>query len=134
MLLRSGCSLMASPVEPRVSRKLIDVGLTKYRSAAGTGRQYNGFVDCMAKIVRQEGFRGLYKGLVASIMREIGYSGIRLGAYEHVKEALGGTDRRNTPLHIKVAAGALTGSVGAVSSTRTVFRSTAEPCTLTYSS
>lgn len=69
----------------------------------------------MSKIVKQEGFRGLYKGLVASIMREVGYSGIRLGAYEHVKEALGGTDKRNTPLHIKVAAGALTGSVGAVS-------------------
>jgi len=69
----------------------------------------------MSQIIKQEGFRGLYKGLVASIMREVGYSGIRLGAYEHVKEALGGTDKRNTPLHIKVAAGALTGSVGAVS-------------------
>ena len=48
-------------------------------------------------------------------MREVGYSGIRLGLYEPVKVALGGTDPKNTPLHIKVAAGAFTGTIGAVS-------------------
>ncbi|XP_032389893.1 solute carrier family 25 member 35 [Etheostoma spectabile] len=35
----------------------------------GKGQLYNGFVDCFSKMLRKEGFLGLYKGLGASYFR-----------------------------------------------------------------
>ena len=43
------------------------------------------------------------------MLREITYSSIRSGAYEPVKVLMGGTDRHNTPMHIKMRAGAIAG-------------------------
>ena len=40
------------------------------------------------------------------------YSGMRMGFYEPVKQLLGATDPHNTPLHTKIIAGAITGTVG----------------------
>lgn len=66
----------------------------------------------MVQVGRTEGLHGLFKGLVPCILREMSYSSIRLGLYEPTKELLGGSDRHNTPLWMKVSAGAITGSVG----------------------
>ncbi|CAE7877993.1 ucpB, partial [Symbiodinium sp. KB8] len=76
------------------------------------GPKYKGFLDCMVQVGRTEGLHGLFKGLVPCILREMSYSSIRLGLYEPTKELLGGSDRHNTPLWMKVSAGAITGSVG----------------------
>jgi len=46
---------------------------------------------------------------------------MRMGFYEPVKELLGATDPNNTPLYLKVCAGAITGAVGS---------SLANPCDL----
>ncbi|ETV91611.1 hypothetical protein H310_13861 [Aphanomyces invadans] len=75
-------------------------------------RRYSGFVAGGHTILRTEGWRGFYKGLTASLMRDGFYSGIRLGAYEPVKELLGATDPSSTPLYMKITAGAITGSFG----------------------
>lgn len=56
--------------------------------------------------------RGLYRGLVPSLMREGSYSAIRLGAYEPMKEILGASDPLHTPLYKKIMAGAITGAFG----------------------
>ncbi|ETV64893.1 hypothetical protein H257_18289 [Aphanomyces astaci] len=75
-------------------------------------RRYGGFVAGGHTILRSEGWRGFYKGLTASLMRDGFYSGIRLGAYEPVKELLGATDPSTTPLYTKITAGAITGAFG----------------------
>lgn len=69
-------------------------------------------LDAGAKIVRAEGVGALYRGLLASLVREGSYSGIRMGMYEPVKQALGATDPDHTPFYLKVGAGALTGALG----------------------
>ena len=69
-------------------------------------------LNCGRTIVRSEGAAALYRGLLASLVREGSYSGIRMGMYEPVKHALGATDPEHTPFYLKVAAGAITGSVG----------------------
>ncbi len=73
-----------------------------------------GVLATFSRIVRDEGVAGLYRGLSSSLVREMSYSGIRMGMYEPVKQLLGGTDPAHTPLGIKVAAGALTGGTGSV--------------------
>ncbi|CAK4611039.1 unnamed protein product [Aphanomyces euteiches] len=78
----------------------------------GKPRRYATFVQGSRTILATEGVRGFLKGITASVLRDGFYSGIRLGAYEPMKEFLGATDPAHTPLHLKVAAGAITGAFG----------------------
>lgn len=82
-------------------------------------RYYKGFVRGALRILSEEGLRGLYKGLVPSLMREGSYSTIRLGAYEPLKLQLGATDIAHTPLWKKIAAGAVSGTIGSAIATPT---------------
>jgi len=38
------------------------------------------------------------------------FSAIRMGSYEPIKYQIGGTDRANTPMTLKIAAGAIAGT------------------------
>ena len=82
------------------------------------------------QIYYNEGLRGYYRGLTASIAREMSYSGIRMGLYEPTKlyvsslyynvASTGGgtngelaTSKATSPsLTIKVISGAITGCIG----------------------
>ena len=64
-------------------------------------------------VIKNEGIRGLYKGITASWMRESIYSSLRLGLYEPFKQFLGATDPANTPFFLKLLAGGMSGFVGA---------------------
>ena len=75
-------------------------------------RQYSGIVDAAAQLIRREGLSGLYRGIAASVLRELSYSGLRMGLYEPTKQLLGATDPSNTSLGLKVLSGALTGCFG----------------------
>lgn len=75
---------------------------------------YNNIFRAGYVILKNEGFRGLYKGVSASWLREGVYSSLRLGLYEPFKEMLGETDPKNTPLWMKFVAGSLAGFVGSV--------------------
>jgi len=43
------------------------------------------------------------------MLREITYSSIRAGTYEPLKVMMGGVDRHNTPMSVKLAAGGIAG-------------------------
>ena len=77
----------------------------------GHARQYGGVMDALSKLLRHDGASGLYRGLQASLWRELSYSGIRMGLYEPTKRALGG-NAADTSLGLKVMSGALTGCFG----------------------
>lgn len=72
------------------------------------------------KLWQQEGPAGLQRGLRPSILRELSYSGMRMGLYEPVRETLasrgGQQEKRQTtsPLVVKILAGAITGAIGSV--------------------
>ena len=68
----------------------------------------------LTHVARTEGVAGLYRGLQASLIREMSYSGIRMGLYEPSKNLLGATDPAHTSLSLKVVAGALTGCTGSL--------------------
>eukprot|EP00633_Aureoumbra_lagunensis_P006440 CAMPEP_0197317602 /NCGR_PEP_ID=MMETSP0891-20130614/47712_1 /TAXON_ID=44058 ORGANISM="Aureoumbra lagunensis, Strain CCMP1510" /NCGR_SAMPLE_ID=MMETSP0891 /ASSEMBLY_ACC=CAM_ASM_000534 /LENGTH=247 /DNA_ID=CAMNT_0042807663 /DNA_START=130 /DNA_END=873 /DNA_ORIENTATION=+ len=66
-----------------------------------------------ARIVREEGVRSLYRGVLAASLRELSYSSLRFGLYEPIKKTLGATDPKNTPFYKKVLAGLSAGSFAA---------------------
>ena len=84
-----------------------------------TARRFTSTAHCFRVLVSQEGAASLYRGVVASLIREGSYSAIRMGLYEPVKHAL--WEDKDTPLHVKIAAGGVTGSIGSA---------TANPCDL----
>lgn len=47
-----------------------------------SSRLYSGTADCVRKIVRQTGLRGLYRGQTATILREFGSYGIWFSCFE----------------------------------------------------
>lgn len=80
-----------------------------------------GVVTTTLKIVEVEGFRGFYKGICASLLREGTYSTIRLGGYDLMKINY---FRANEPathfsLWKKFICGAVSGTVGAAIATPT---------------
>ncbi|XP_071478063.1 mitochondrial substrate carrier family protein ucpB-like [Diadema antillarum] len=87
--------------------------------AAFQQRYYKGILPGMVTIARDEGIKGLYKGVTPSLIREAVYSTIRLGAYEPIKVLFGATDPAHTPLYKKLAAGATSGAIGSTIATPT---------------
>lgn len=49
---------------------------------------YKGFIDCVQKIIKNEGMGGFYKGFVANLLRVAPQSAITLLIYEQVKNSL----------------------------------------------
>lgn len=66
-------------------------------------QQYKGFGDCAAQLYRQDGLRGLYKGMILTLMRDVPGCMVYFGVYTVAKNALG-----DGPV-AALAAGALAG-------------------------
>eukprot|EP00743_Colponemidia_sp_Colp-15_P003616 GILK01003901.1.p1 GENE.GILK01003901.1~~GILK01003901.1.p1 ORF type:complete len:318 (+),score=46.52 GILK01003901.1:39-992(+) len=66
-----------------------------------------------ANIARQEGSRGLYKGLTASLFRQACYSSTRFGLYAPIKDAMSSPSETVFPTYKKFAAGMTAGGLGA---------------------
>ena len=49
-------------------------------------RRYNGIIDCLKKVVRQEGFQSLYNGLIPNLMRSVPALSVSYGIFFHTKE------------------------------------------------
>jgi hypothetical protein len=60
------------------------------------GSKANAFWHVGTEMARQEGFQSLMSGFTASMLREVSYSGLRLGAYEYFKDKCGCSARDST--------------------------------------
>lgn len=58
---------------------------TRLTLGAGLGAKYNGIVDVLRQTVRQEGFRGLYKGIGPTFLSGSPYVGLQMTFYEIFK-------------------------------------------------
>jgi solute carrier family 25 protein 33/36 len=72
--------------------------LDKSQAATG-GRRYKNSLDCVQQVLRQEGVRGLYKGLSASYLGSV-ETALHLVLYERLKsmlnKSLGSPDGKET--------------------------------------
>eukprot|EP01122_Echinamoeba_exundans_P015264 TRINITY_DN7166_c0_g1_i1.p1 TRINITY_DN7166_c0_g1~~TRINITY_DN7166_c0_g1_i1.p1 ORF type:complete len:308 (+),score=73.23 TRINITY_DN7166_c0_g1_i1:70-993(+) len=71
-----------------------------------------GPIETAMNVVRREGFFSLYKGLSASLLRQVTYSSTRFGAYGPIKELISGDDP-NPSMALKLLSGMLAGACGA---------------------
>ena len=101
--------MITHPVDTMKIRMQVQGELQK----AGQGKQHRSVFHGFYNVYNLEGAKGLYKGLSASIAREVVYSTICLGLYEPYKKFLGASDPHSTPLYVQVLAGALAGMTGA---------------------
>ena len=75
----------------------------------GGGKQYGGVVSALAKIWREEGIRGMFRGNGVNCLRIMPYSAVQFTAYEQFKKLFtrNGTVPLETPL--RLASGAMAG-------------------------
>ena len=67
----------------------------------------------MTKVVGEEGFLALWKGVNAAWLREASYTSLRLGLYEPVK-VLFGANESGAPFYKKFLAGSAAGAIGSL--------------------
>jgi len=64
-----------------------EVARTRLREGSGTGRKYRNFWQTLALVLKEEGHRGLYRGLCTQLVRQIPNSAIMMGTYESIVAA-----------------------------------------------
>ncbi|XP_071814064.1 dicarboxylate carrier UCP2-like [Apostichopus japonicus] len=77
--------------------------------------RYKGVFGTISTIVKEEGPRGLYRGLNPGMQRQLCFCGVRIGLYDNIKEAyteLLGTDGVN--IYARIAAGITSGGLAVV--------------------
>lgn len=81
---------------------------------AGTGAQYKGILDALTTIARQEGVRGLYRGLGTTAVGIGPYLGVNFATYNTLREKVCGDERPSvlTSIVLGGTAGALAQTAG----------------------
>eukprot|EP00123_Amoebidium_parasiticum_P016249 comp23354_c0_seq1/m.38569 comp23354_c0_seq1/g.38569 ORF comp23354_c0_seq1/g.38569 comp23354_c0_seq1/m.38569 type:complete len:293 (-) comp23354_c0_seq1:461-1339(-) len=90
---------------------LLKVRLQVMEKATAGGAKPN-FLSAGKMVVTTEGIGGLYKGLTASLLRQVMYSTTRFATYDIFKEMFESGDGAPLPFYKKVASAALAGSIG----------------------
>ncbi|PXF47908.1 Mitochondrial carnitine/acylcarnitine carrier-like protein [Gracilariopsis chorda] len=67
----------------------MDLCKTLIQTDSETNPKYRGFFDCVRKVVKSEGVRGLYKGIGPCLARAFPANAVTLLAYEYTKGLLG---------------------------------------------
>uniref|UniRef100_A0A6U0KYD3 ADP/ATP translocase n=1 Tax=Minutocellus polymorphus TaxID=265543 RepID=A0A6U0KYD3_9STRA len=60
----------------------LDYARTRLASDVGTGKQFNGLLDCLKKTVASSGIGGLYNGIGVSVVGIIPYRGVYFGLFD----------------------------------------------------
>lgn len=77
------------PLDFARTRLAVDVG------KAGQERQFNGLVDCLAKVFKSDGPMGLYRGFGISVLGIIAYRGAYFGLFDTGNAILFGEGKNN---------------------------------------
>ncbi|XP_074015889.1 putative mitochondrial transporter UCP3 isoform X1 [Numenius arquata] len=85
-------------------------GEVRIPRSTGTA-EYRGVLGTLSTMVRTEGPRSLYSGLVAGLQRQMSFASIRIGLYDSVKQLYTPKGAESTGLAARVLAGCTTGAV-----------------------
>ena len=116
MAKKYAMSVMAASVAESVTYPL---DLTKTRlqlqgevASGDLNFKYKGMIRTAFGIVKEEGLLMLWRGMLPALYRHAIYTGIRMTAYEEIRNELQRTDKNGFPLWKKVVAGMTAGGVG----------------------
>jgi len=85
--------MVVYPLDFARTRLAADVGKT------GADRQFTGLVDCLTKVHKSDGFKGLYQGFGISVLGIIAYRACYFGGYDTAKRVLLTGDLKNSILY-----------------------------------
>jgi solute carrier family 25 (adenine nucleotide translocator) protein 4/5/6/31 len=74
--------MVVYPLDFARTRLAADVGKT------GAERQFTGLVDCLTKVYKSDGYKGLYQGFGVSVLGIIAYRACYFGGYDTLKRVL----------------------------------------------
>jgi len=74
--------------------------------------KYKGLIQGVSLIIKEEGFRGIYKGIFPTMLKQGGNQAVRFSVYEKVKSYLLGDKKRDFSFYESIIAG---GTAGAIS-------------------
>ena len=109
----TGASAGATEALVVVPFELVKIRLQD-RASAG---KYNGMVDCVVKIVKQEGPLALYNGLESTMWRHILWNSGYFGCIFQVKALLPAATDKKTQIGNDLVAGSIGGTVGTMLNT-----------------
>ena len=109
----TGASAGATEAFVVVPFELVKIRLQD-RASAG---KYTGMIDCVTKIVKQEGPLSLYNGLESTLWRHILWNSGYFGCIYQVKSLLPKADGKSQQVRNDIIAGTVGGTVGTVLNT-----------------
>ncbi|KAH8677348.1 putative mitochondrial dicarboxylate protein [Xylariales sp. PMI_506] len=89
--------------------------LVKVRLQLRSGNAPKTMVGTFGYIVRNEGIQGLYRGLSASLLRQMTYSTVRFGVYEELKQRYTPADASKPSLPLLIGLSTFSGFLGGIS-------------------
>lgn len=86
------------------------------------GIRYRGVFGTISTMVRTEGPRSLYNGLVAGLQRQLCFASIRIGLYDNVKNFYTGGKDSKFPSTVKAKTGCFRGWITKVQREKSIFK------------
>ncbi|XP_076312081.1 thiamine pyrophosphate carrier protein 1 [Tachypleus tridentatus] len=71
-----------------IKKRLQVQGFEKARKPFGSSRLYTGIIHCFVTVLKEEGFRGLYKGFSPSLLKSALSTGLSFAVYEKMCQIL----------------------------------------------
>ncbi|XP_071598219.1 mitochondrial uncoupling protein 4 isoform X2 [Heliangelus exortis] len=107
--------LVTFPLDLTKTRLQVQGEAAVHRQGAAWGRRvpYRGMLGTMAGILQEEGLQKLWQGATPAVYRQIVYSGVRMVAYEHLRDSmLGKSEDETFPFWKAVVGGMAAGAIG----------------------
>ena len=107
------CGCAGSTIADAACMPLDVVKVKLQLSASGMlGEKYTGVLDCVKKVVKTQGMRGLYAGLSPALLRSSTYGTTRIALYEPFKQTFAGdVPKSEMKVHHRLLAGLFSGAI-----------------------
>ncbi|XP_020583894.1 graves disease carrier protein isoform X2 [Phalaenopsis equestris] len=104
------CTYPLDLVRTKLAYQVIESSKLKFTVLSSGDQVYHGIRDCMIKIYKKNGLRGLYRGIGPSLYGIFPYSGLKFYFYEAMKARV--DEERKKDVSVNLACGSIAGLLG----------------------
>lgn len=104
------CTYPLDLVRTKLAYQVIESPKLKFTGLSSSDQVYHGIRDCMTKIYKNNGIRGLYRGVGPSLYGIFPYSGLKFYFYEAMKAHV--PEEHKKDIVVKLACGSVAGLLG----------------------
>ncbi|XP_020249119.1 mitochondrial substrate carrier family protein B isoform X2 [Asparagus officinalis] len=104
------CTYPLDLVRTKLAYQVVGSSRSKFRGLSSTEHVYNGILDCISKIYKTNGIRGLYRGVGPTLYGIFPYSGLKFYFYEEMKTHV--PENHKNDVIVKLACGSIAGLLG----------------------